>query len=93
MDGIEVRIRSWTRGSDEDEQRGLLGFLSLSYGDLILDGVTVRRTASGRMTLSWPERRDRQGRAHPYLRPVSDEARRRIEQAVFGAAVSEEAQW
>jgi len=88
-----VSIRAWTRGSADDERRGLLGFLSLTYGDLILDGVTVRRTADGRMTLSWPERRDRHGRAHPYLRPISDEARRRIEHAVFSAAVGEEAPW
>jgi hypothetical protein len=93
MDGVEVRIRTWTRCSDDDARRGLLGFLSLAYGDLILDGVAVRRTADGRMTLSWPERRDRLGRAHPYLRPISDEARRRIEHAVFSAAVGEEAPW
>lgn len=88
-----VSIRTWTRGSADDERSGLLGFLSLAYGDLVLDGVTVRRTADGRMTLSWPERRDRSGRAHTYMRPVSDEARRRIEHAVFSAAVGEEAPW
>ncbi len=93
LDKPEVRIRAWTRGSAEDEQRGLLGYLSLTYGDLVIDGVTARRTADGRMTLSWPERRDGQGRRHPVVKPASDEARQRIEKAIFGAAVSEEAQW
>ena len=93
MDTPDIRVRAWTRGSADDERRGLLGFLSLAYGDFVFDSVAVRRTADGRMALSWPERRDRHGRAHPYMRPVSDEARRRIEHAVFSAAVGEEAQW
>ncbi len=88
----EIRIRTWTRGSAEDEQRGLLGYLSLVLGDVVVDGLTARRTQDGRLVLSWPEKRDRQGRAHPYVRPLNDDARRRIEKAVFGAAVAREAE-
>lgn len=87
----DVRIRSWVRGSDEDERAGLIGYLSLLYGDLVLDGVTVRRTADGRITLSWPAKRDRSGRGHAYVRPLDDAARRRIEKAIFGAAALLEA--
>jgi DNA-binding cell septation regulator SpoVG len=93
MDGIEVRIRTWTRASDADIRTGLMGYLSLVCGPWILDGITVRRTADGRMTLSYPERRDGQGRRHPLIRPINDAARQAIEKMVFGAAtVTEEIQ-
>ncbi len=82
----EVRIRSWVRASDEEQRSGLLGYLSLFYGDLILDGATIRRTAAGKLTISWPQRRDGQGRKHAYIRPIDDAARRAIEAAVFGQA-------
>jgi DNA-binding cell septation regulator SpoVG len=83
---IDIRIRSWVRGSADDERSGLLGFLSVHYGALVLDGITVRRTADGRLALSFPERRDKQGRRHSVVRPVDDAARREIEAVVFGQA-------
>lgn len=89
-----IRIRSWVRGTDDDARGGLLGYISVFYGNLILDGLTVRRTADGRLTVSFPERRDRQGRRHPYVRPVDDAARLRIERAIFGEAkVAEGVAW
>jgi DNA-binding cell septation regulator SpoVG len=89
-----IRVRAWVRGSDEDLRSGLIGFVSLFYGDLVLDGLTVRRTADGRLTLSFPERRDRHGRRHPYVRPLDDDARQRIERVVFGeASVAEGVEW
>jgi len=81
-----TRIRTWIRGTADDERAGLLGYLSLFHGDLVIDGVTVRRTAAGKLTLSFPERRDRHGRAHSVVRPVDDAARRAFEAAVFGEA-------
>ena len=86
MDTPDIRIRTWVRGTPDDERSGLLGFLSIFYGGLIVDGITVRRTATGKLALSFPERRDRKGRAHSVVRPVDDESRRRIEAIVFGAA-------
>jgi len=82
----ELRVRSWAKGSDDDIRRGLLGFVSVNYGDLVLDGITVRRTAEGRLTLSFPQRRDGRGRSHPLFRPIDDAARLRIEKAIFDAA-------
>lgn len=87
----EVRIRSWVRGSDEDARAGLIGYVSLFYGALILDGITVRRTAEGRLTLAFPERRDGLGRRHLIARPVNEAARQAIERVVFGAATVAEA--
>tara|TARA_R110002096_G_scaffold70812_1_gene169536 strand:- start:1 stop:279 length:279 start_codon:yes stop_codon:yes gene_type:complete len=82
----DIRLRTWVRGSDKDVRSGLLGFVSVFYGDLVLDGITVRRTADGRLTLSFPQRRDGRGRSHPLFRPVDDDARLRIEKAIFDAA-------
>lgn len=77
------RIRTWIRASDADACDGLVGFLSFFVGDLIVDNVTLRRTLDGRFTLSWPARTDRSGRRHSTVRPVDDEARKRIERQIF----------
>ncbi|HIE70682.1 MAG TPA: hypothetical protein EYP98_11155 [Planctomycetes bacterium] len=91
--GNDIRLRSWVRGNDGDVRSGLLGFVSVFYGDLVLDGLTVRRTAEGHLTLSYPQRRDNQGRRHPLIRPVDETARLRIERAIFDAAtVADEVQ-
>jgi DNA-binding cell septation regulator SpoVG len=86
MASNDIRVRTWVRGSDSDIRSGLLGYVSVFYGDLVLDGITVRRTSEGRMTLSFPQRRDGRGRSHPLFRPVDDAARLRIERAIFDAA-------
>lgn len=62
---------------------GLLGWVSFVWGGIRLDGVSVRRTAEGELTLSYPLREDRRGRTHPTFRPISDEVRREIEEQVF----------
>ena len=79
-----IRVRSWARGSDAEVRTGLLGFVSLFAGDLIVDGVTVRKTAKGRLVLGFPQRRDRNGRDHAIVRPVDKAARRAIERAILG---------
>ena len=71
-------------------QTGLLGWLTFSIGPLQVDGVTLRRTADGRTTLSFPARRDRAGRQHFYVRPLNDDARRVIEHQVLRALGLEE---
>jgi len=86
MSSPNIRIRSWVRGSDEDIRSGLLGYVSIYVGDFVLDGLTVRQTVAGRLTLSFPERRDRRGGRHPYIRPIDDAARQRIERAIFASA-------
>jgi hypothetical protein len=79
MAEIEVRVRSWVKGSDEDQRSGLLGYLSVQYGTLVLDGLTLRRTAAGKFAISFPARTDRAGRKHPLIRPADDAARKDIE--------------
>jgi DNA-binding cell septation regulator SpoVG len=80
----EFRVRSWVRGSDADIRDGLLGFISVFVGDLIVDGLTLRRTANGRLALSFPQRQSRSGQRHAIVRPVDDAARRSIEREILG---------
>jgi DNA-binding cell septation regulator SpoVG len=86
-----IRNVQFTPASEREAERGLLAFIKLEYGLLLLDGVTLRRTAEGGLTLSWPERRDRQGRRHTLLRPLDDKARLDIEAAVLAELRRQEA--
>ena len=61
-------MRTWAReglvrlhGSEQptEQKSGLLGYISCTYGDIRLDGLAVRRTMTGDLTLSYPARRDR----------------------------------
>ena len=83
MPEVEIRIRTWVRATDAEIRSGLLGYLSVEYGDLILDGIVVRRTADGRFALSFPARTDGAGRRHSYIRPIDDQARRGIEAMIL----------
>ena len=75
-----------TSSSSSDVLDGLLGWIRCSInGELFLDGLTLRRTADGRLTISFPARRDRSGRLHPCVRPADDTVRRTIEDQVFAA--------
>ena len=79
----EIRFH---RAADQDVGTGLLAYVSfLLDGRIRLDGVTVRRTRDGDLTLVFPERRDSAGRRHPLVRPLDNETRRAIEQQVFAA--------
>lgn len=79
-----IRLRTWVRASDAEVRTGLLGFISVEFGNLILDGIVLRRTADGRFTLSFPARTDRAGRRHAYVRPTDDAARQAIEREILG---------
>ena len=88
---ISITDMRLTFSSSEEASSGLLGYVAFTVnGRLRLDGVTVRRTVEGDITLSFPARRDQAGREHPYIRPLDDVTRRELEQAVFGALGIEE---
>jgi DNA-binding cell septation regulator SpoVG len=78
-----IRAVRFIPTSDAEAERGLLAYVKLEFGPLVLDGVTLRRHADGRLGLTYPERTDRAGRRHPLVRPVDDAARREIEDAVL----------
>ncbi len=65
---------------------GLLGWVTCVVDDaLVIDWITLRRTRHGRLTLSYPARRDANGNTHHTVRPINDEARRVFEEQVFRA--------
>ncbi len=81
-----ILILSFTSASADEQERGLLGWLSLDIdGLLLLDGVALRRTRRGQLALSFPSPTDRRGRRREVVRPLNAQARRTIEAAVLGA--------
>ena len=86
MTGLRISDVHFTSAHADDRGQGLLGFLSCVVdGQLKLDGITLRQTRDGRLTLAFPERRDSAGRRHPYVRPVDDAARAAIEHEILQA--------
>ena len=86
MTDLRISGLRFESASSTDVANGLLGWCSFLLNDRVrVDGVAVRRTRERRLTLSWPARTDADGRRHPYLRPIDDEARRDLEQQVLGA--------
>lgn len=78
----------------EQVERGMLGHIAFVLNDTLrLDGITLRRTREGKPVLSFPCRRDRAGRDHPFVRPLSNDSRAMIEQHVFAElGIGEDAQ-
>jgi hypothetical protein len=64
---------------------GFLGHVRGRLGPVLID-LVVRRTASGRLTVVFPTRRDGSGREHQLVRPVDRAAREAIRQQVLAAA-------
>ncbi len=71
--------------SERDRASGMLGYIRLHLGEFVVDGITLRKTADRRLTLSFPSRTDRHGERHPLLRPANDTARREFEARVLEA--------
>ena len=83
MNDTHVRVRSVTKANAAEVRTGLLAYLSIECANLVLDGVTLRRTRDGELRLSFPMRTDAHGRRHAIIRPADDRARRAIERAVL----------
>jgi len=67
-----------------DVRRGMLGWVSFDInGTWHVDGLALRRTTRGKLSLSFPSRLDRRGVEHAFLRPTCDRARRVIERLVL----------
>jgi DNA-binding cell septation regulator SpoVG len=48
-----------------------------------VEGIAVRKTTLGRLALSFPFRQDSFGRRWRYLHPITDQARRSVENQVL----------
>ena len=76
----------FTAATREAAKTGLLGWVTFVLsGSLRIDGVTVRRTLSGHLALTFPQRTDRQGNAHPYICPLDNATRIEIVRQVLAA--------
>lgn len=64
---------------------GLLGWLSCEINGLVVDGITVRRTRQGQLSVSFPKRREAGGRRRTTVRPRDERARAAIEAQVVAA--------
>ena len=74
----------FTPASADLASRGLLGWITCTLDhSLVLDGIALRRTRRGRLSLSWPARRDGAGRDHHVVRPLHDHARHVLEQQIL----------
>ena len=72
--------------SDRDADAGLLAYVSVELDGLVrIDGVTLRLTEEGQLSLSFPSRTSRRGTKHSLVRPTDRAARHAIERAVFHA--------
>jgi DNA-binding cell septation regulator SpoVG len=69
-----------------EQSTGLLGWLKFTIdGTLRVDGVALRRTVTGRLTLAFPNRVSQSGVKRPIVWPPSEEARQAVESQVFEA--------
>ena len=86
MTDLRITSVGFTSATPTDVHTGLLGYVTCVANDaLLIDGITLRRTRDGRVTLSYPARRDANGNTHHTVRPINDEARRAVEAQVFRA--------
>lgn len=84
---VPVDVVRFAPASAKELERGLLGYVVLRVGGLVVDGVTVRRTREGRLALAFPARTDRLGKRHAIVRPWSQAAREDIERQVLARLV------
>lgn len=82
---IEVSDVRFIASSIREQKTGLLGYVSfLINGVIRIDGVTLRAKAKdSALALSFPAKRDRQGRDHSLVRPIDHATRLSIEEQVF----------
>jgi DNA-binding cell septation regulator SpoVG len=83
MADSKIRLRTWVRASASDQREGLLGWLGIEFGSLLIDNITLRRLAAGGYGLAFPKRTARDGTKYSIVRPIDDDARRAIEAEIL----------
>jgi len=89
---VNIRITNiaFSPAPEPVERTGLLGWIECTVnGALRLDGLAVRRTFDGRLTLTFPAGRDARGRPRRFVRPLGEQARLAIEQQILSAIAAE----
>ena len=70
-------------------QKGLIAWCDCEHGLIRMQGIEVRRTRRGELTISFAPSRTINGRLSCAAKPVSDPARRVIQAEVLAAAARE----
>ncbi len=73
----------FTPGTPAERTTGLLGWVRLRYGDLLLDGLALRRTRDARLVLSFPRPSRGGGLARQLVGPAGPDVRAQIEADVI----------
>jgi len=82
---IHITDVVFTPASAALKATGMCGFIDCTVNfDLRLSGLTLRRTAAGALSLSFPEKIDSNGTRHRYMRPTDARARVAIERQIIG---------
>jgi DNA-binding cell septation regulator SpoVG len=68
-----------------DRAAGVVGFVTATIGELVVEGITIRRGLTGELRLGFPRHTDRYGRTHAVVRPADDAVRRELTRAIFDA--------
>lgn len=85
MSNISITELVLTPTSAAERAEGLEYFLRFTIDDrVVVNGVTLRRTAAGHLRLSWPAKRDRFGIERHFVEPVAVK-RAEIDKAVMRA--------
>ncbi len=85
-DDVRITNVAFVSAGPKNAAEGLLGWITCVVNDtLVLDGLTLRKTRDGRLTLSYPARRDAEGKQHFILRPIDDGARLDLENQILTA--------
>ncbi len=86
MSTIVVDSVKFSSARPHEVRSGLLGWAAVTLqGGYLLDGLAVRRTSSGRLTLSFPSKTDSHGIPRPYFKPLNDAARLDFERQILAA--------
>ena len=83
---IKIDNVHFVDATPREVESGLLGWIRCLLNDsILLDGLTLRRTKDGRLTISYPGRRDAAGKVRHHLRPKDGATRHEIERQIFMA--------
>jgi hypothetical protein len=83
-DPIRISGVRFCRGSPAEIEHGLKGYIScVLNGAIGIDGLTLRRTQAGSLSISFPSRRDSRGRRHHSVWPKDRRAHYEIEQQIL----------
>jgi DNA-binding cell septation regulator SpoVG len=76
----------------EHRSDGLVAFVAVTLnGSLRIDGITVRRSLTGRLYVSFPRHRNSRGEEQFVVRPLDQETTAHLESQILAAFQTEEA--